>query len=112
MMELLHHITKHLKKQSRMKKYNSDNYDSIMVYLDENRTPLVFEEKIKELMEEGVFDNEDDARRWLRTTPIELELYYHKGCGLFGVESDAVEMSVVYDPYDGKEMEECEEWDN
>lgn len=95
-----------------MKKYNADNYDSILVYLDENRTPLVFEEKIKELMEEGAFDNEDNARKWLRSTPIELELYYHKGSGLYGVESDAIEFGTIYDPYDGTEMEESEEWDN
>ena len=91
-----------------MKKYNADNYDSIRVYLDENRTPLVFEEKVKELMEEGAFDNEDDARSFVRTTPIELELYYHKGYGLYGVECDAVELGDIYDPYDGTKMEECE----
>ena len=95
-----------------MKKYNADNYDSIRVYLDENRTPLVFEEKVKELMEEGAFDNEYDARSFVRTTPIELELYYHKGYGLYGVECDAVECSDIYDPYDGVKMEESEEWGN
>ena len=91
-----------------MKKNNAENYESIRVYLDENRTPLAFNEKLKELMEEGAFDNENDARIYILTNPIELELYYHKGYGLFGVESDAVECSDIYEPYEGKLMGE---WD-
>ena len=92
-----------------MKKNKAENYESIRVYLDENRTPLAFNEKLKELMEEGAFDNENDARYYILTNPIELELYYHKGYGLYGVESDAVEYADVYDPYDGTKMEEWDE---
>ena len=88
-----------------MKKYDADNIDSIDVYLSEERTPIVFERKIKELMEQGAFDKEEDARNWLRNTPITLELYYHIDCGLFGVESEAVECTDIYDPYDGTLME-------
>ena len=65
-----------------MKKNKAENYESILVYLDEKRTPLAFNEKLKELMEEGAFDNEKDARRYNLTNPIEHELYYHKGFGL------------------------------
>lgn len=92
-----------------MKKNKAENYESILVYLDENRTPLAFNEKLKELMEEGAFDNENDARSYILTNPIELELYYHKGYGLYGVESDAVEYADIYDPYDGTKMEEWDE---
>ena len=92
-----------------MKKNNADNYESILVYLDENRTPLAFNEKLKELMECGAFDNEKDARNYILTTPIELELYYHKGYGLYGVEPDAVSYTDIYDPYDGNLMEEVGE---
>ena len=92
-----------------MKKNKAENYESILVYLDENRTPLAFNEKLKELMEEGAFDNENDARSYILTNPIELELYYHKGFGLYGVESDAVEYADIYNPYDGTKMEEWDE---
>lgn len=92
-----------------MKKNNAEKYESILVYLDENRTPLAFNEKLKELMECGAFDNETDARNYILTNPIELELYYHKGFGLYGVESDAIECADIYDPYDGKLMEEIGE---
>ena len=92
-----------------MKKNKAENYEGILVYLDENRTPLAFNEKLKELMEEGLFDNEDEVRNFIRKTPIELELYYHKGYGLYGVESCAVELSDIYDPYDGAKMEECDD---
>ena len=60
-------------------------------------------------MEEGAFDNEEDARNYILTNPIELELYYHKGYGLFGVESDAIECGDIYEPYDGKLMGEWDE---
>ena len=92
-----------------MKKNKAENYEGILVYLDEKRTPLAFNEKLKELMEEGAFDNENDARSYILTNPIELELYYHKGFGLYGVESDAVSYTDIYDPYDGKLMEEIGE---
>ena len=92
-----------------MKKNKAENYEGILVYLDEKRTPLAFNEKLKELMEEGAFDNENDARSYILTNPIELELYYHKGYGLYGVESDAIECSDLYDPYDGTKMEEWDE---
>ena len=92
-----------------MKKNKAENYEGILVYLDEKRTPLAFNEKLKELMEEGAFDNENDARSYILTNPIELELYYHKGYGLFGVEPDAVSYTDIYDPYDGKLMEEIGE---
>lgn len=92
-----------------MKKNKAENYESILVYLDENRTPLAFNEKLKELMEEGAFDNEKDAKFYILTNPIELELYYHKGYGLYGVEPDAVEYADIYNPYDGTKMEEWDE---
>lgn len=92
-----------------MKKHNSNNYDSILVYLSEEHTPIAFENKVKELVEQGAFENEEDAKRWVRSNPIELELYYHIDCGLFGVESEAVECCEIYDPYDGVLMEECED---
>ena len=92
-----------------MKKNKAENYEGILVYLDEKRTPLAFNEKLKELMEEGAFDNENDARSYILTNPIELELYYHKGYGLYGVEYDAIECADVYDPYDGTKMEEWDE---
>ena len=53
-----------------MKKNKAENYESILVYLDENRTPLAFNEKLKELMEEGAFDNENDARTYILTNRI------------------------------------------
>jgi hypothetical protein len=33
------------------------------------------------------FDTQAEAEKWLSETPIELELYYEYGYGLFGVEA-------------------------
>ena len=80
---------------------NSDDYEPLKVLLTEEDTPIAFNAKINELMEQGVFDNEKEAKKWLRNTPIELELYYEKDSGLFAVESEAVESGTIYSPYTG-----------
>lgn len=78
--------------------------ETITVFLSKEKTPVAFENKIKELLLEGAFDSREKAERWLRETPIVLELYYEKGCGLFAVESDALESSGIRSPYSGNEM--------
>ena len=42
-------------------------------------------------MEQGAFDNEEDATKWIESTPIVLEIMYEKDSGLFAVESEAIE---------------------
>lgn len=90
-----------------MKKHNSDQYESIDVWIDEHRHPIAFKNKVEELVEGGM--TEQEAINFVRTTPIELEIYYKKDAGLFGVEAEAVESGTVYDPYSGKEMDEADE---
>ncbi len=86
-----------------------DNYDAIEILLIKERYPIAFENKVQELLEEGVFDTREEAERWVSTTPIECELYYDKGSGLFAVESGAVEShGDIYSPYTG---ELCEPFD-
>lgn len=70
---------------------NEDNYESIMVVLKEDKYPIAHRNKVEELMEQGAFENIEDAKHWVNTTPIELELYYEKDAGLFAVESEAVQ---------------------
>lgn len=73
-------------------KINNENcYESIMVVLHENKYPIAHKNKVDELMEEGAFDDIKTAKEWVNTTPIELELYYEKNAGLFGIESEAID---------------------
>lgn len=66
--------------------------------------PKAYNTKVEELVEEGAFPTETEARSWLRQTPITLELIYEKGHGLFAVESEAVESGGIVSPYTGKEI--------
>lgn len=65
--------------------------ETIEVMLTEERFPKAFNNKLRELMDQKAFDNEDEARAWIRSTPFVLELYYEKDSGLFAVESEALE---------------------
>ena len=84
----------------------ADHYDSILVILDEKKYPIAHQMKLEELMEQGAFDSVEEAKEWINTTPIELELYYEKHSGLFAVESDAIENASesLCSPYSGAEF--------
>lgn len=70
---------------------NEDCYDSIMITLHEDMYPIAHKNKVDELMEQGVFDDREEARKWVNNTPIELEIYYEKDAGLFAVEAEAID---------------------
>ncbi len=76
----------------------------IEVVLTEKKYPIAFRNKLRELMEQGAFKSESDARRWIASAPIVLELYYEPHAGLFAVESDALESSPesIRSPYSGE----------
>ena len=84
-----------------IKMNNADNYESINITLSRENTPIAYQNKLDELMECKAFDTHSEAEEWLSETPIELELYYEKGYGLFGVESEAVENAELQSPYSG-----------
>lgn len=63
---------------------------------------VVYERKKQELVAAGM--TEDEAERWLLTTPITLELFYDFDRGLFGVESEAIECCDIYNPYTGNKI--------
>ena len=90
-------------------KVNSpEQYESFMIILDEKKYPIAHQMKLEELMEQGAFRSEAEAKEWINTTPIELELYYEKHSGLFGVEAEAVENASesLCSPYTKAEFEE------
>lgn len=74
--------------------------DTIEVVLTEKETPILFRKKLEELMEQKAFNSEDEAKKWIESTPIVLCLVYHKHSGMFAVEDEAVDITVS--PYDGK----------
>lgn len=76
----------------------------IDVHLGIVNYPKAYNAKVEELVEEGAFPTETEARSWVRQTPITLELIYEKGHGLFAVESEAIESGGIISPYTGKEI--------
>lgn len=84
-----------------IKMNNADNYESINITLSKENTPIAYQNKLDELMDCKVFDTQAEAEKWLRETPIELELYYEYGYGLFGVEAEAIESTEIQSPYSG-----------
>lgn len=77
----------------------SDNYESIKVTLSKGEYPIAYNNKIEELVEEGLYKTTEDAENDNPTIEIEMEIYYEKHYGLFAVESGAVESGTIYSPY-------------
>ena len=93
-----------------MVKLNSaENYEPINIKVRKDNYPICYNNKIEELVEQGLYPNKEDAEKDNYEFDIECELYYHKHCGLFAVESGAVESGCVYSPYSGEECEEYHE---
>lgn len=79
--------------------------ETISVLLTRKTFPIAFQNKLNELMEQGAFDNEEDAIKWIENNPIVLEIMYEKDNGLFAVESEAIESGLIVSPYSGEEIE-------
>jgi hypothetical protein len=79
--------------------------ENIGVLLTRKTFPIAFQNKLNELMEQGEFDNEEDATKWIESTPIVLEIMYEKDNGLFAVESEAIECDTLVSPYSGERIE-------
>lgn len=71
----------------------------IKVLLTPETYPIAYKNKIDELIEQGAFPTRLEAAKWLENTPIELEIIYEKGHGLFAVESQALESGGLKSPY-------------
>ena len=87
---------------------NADSYEPIQVRLSKKTTPIAFEQKVQELIEECGMTREQ-AEQTVTDTVFELELYYQQGSGLFAVESEAVEAGIIYSPYSGERCSEPQE---
>lgn len=76
----------------------------IKVLLTPGTYPIAYNNKIDELVEQEVFPSRFEAEKWLQTHPIDLEIIYEKGHGLFAVESQALEMGGLTSPYTCSEI--------
>ena len=91
---------------ARIQANSADNYESINVVLTKDRYPIAYRAKMEELVEQGCYETIEDAEIDNPRIDIDLELYYDKHSGLFGVESGAIEYGAesICSPYSGEYM--------
>ena len=85
-----------------MKLHPAGKEEVINLYLDENQHPIAYKAKLDELMNCGM--SEQDARNAI-ADGITMEVYYSPNQGFFLVESEAIESTTIFNPYDGTECE-------
>ena len=85
----------------------AESGDIMEVYLSPEKTPNAFLKKVRCLQSSGFL--KEEAEREARNTPIQLELYYSVGQGLFAVEAEAIGNTPIHNPYDGREIPEIEQ---
>lgn len=92
-----------------LKLNNADNYEPITIILDKKNTPIAYNNKIEELVEQKLYPTIKEAERLNPTIRIDCEIYYHKHYGVFAVEEGACESGTVYSPYSGELLEDADE---
>jgi len=85
-----------------MKLNKATECEVILVRLDEQKHPIAYNRAKKDLIASGL--TEEEADETLRSG-YEMEVFYSEGQGVFLVESEAVESTTIYNPYDGTECE-------
>ena len=81
--------------------------ETIEIVLTEEKFPIAYAAKLKELMEQG--NSEEFARQVISANTFIMEVYYSPNNGLFAVESGALEVpETVCDPYTGMAMEDAD----
>lgn len=86
---------------ARIQANSADNYESINVVLTKDRYPIAYRAKMEELVEQGAYNTIEDAEIDNPRIEIDLELYYDKHSGLFGVECEAISSNAesICSPY-------------
>lgn len=77
--------------------------DVLDVYLSPDEYPETYKKKHTELVQSCGM-TEKEATELLKKNPIQLEFFYSMDQGLFAVESEAVECTSIYNPYNGAEI--------
>ncbi len=92
-----------------LKLNNSDNYEPIEIVLSKEKTPIAYNNKIHELVEQELYPTIEIAERENPTISLECEIYYHKDNGVFAVECGACEAGTVYSPYTSELLLDADE---
>lgn len=81
----------------------TDSYDKpIVVSTSLDVNPIIFQRRVQSLILSGL--SQEEAEHIALTTPVELELFYDIGRGIFAIDAEAVGNTPLYNPYTGKEI--------
>ena len=87
-----------------MKANNPNNYESIIVIINKDEYPIIFNQIVNEQMSLGM--PREEAEKYADGLEIELELYYEKDSGLWGVDAQAVDAHAdLSSPYSKESLE-------
>lgn len=64
--------------------------------------PEIFRRRVRSLMLSGL--PQQEAEKFVASTPQKLELFYDVGLGAFAIDAEAVGNTPLYNPYTGKEI--------
>ena len=82
---------------------SAENAENVFISFDKHTHPIAFRNRVKSLMDSGL--DRADAEK-CASEPIELEIFYDPDCGLFGLETEAVEsITEFFNPYTGESIE-------
>lgn len=66
--------------------------------------PEMFRRRVKCLTLSGL--SQEEAEKFVASTPLQLELFYDVGLGAFAIDAEAVGNTPLYNPYTGDEISE------
>lgn len=98
--------------QEYMAERDCDNSDRLVITDDEGEVfevittptvnPEMFRRRVKCLTLSGL--SQEEAEKFVASTPLQLELFYDVGLGAFAIDAEAVGNTPLYNPYTGEEI--------
>lgn len=98
--------------QEYMAERDCDNSDRLVITDDEGEmfevittptvNPEMFRRRVKCLTLSGL--SQEEAEKFVASTPLQLELFYDVGLGAFAIDAEAVGNTPLYNPYTGEEI--------
>lgn len=95
----INEVVSQLESEKSIKAGDADDYDSMNVMVSSLKHAR--KARYEDLLDQGF--TEEEARVESHKN-IEVEFFYEKGCGLFAVESEAVETNTLISPYSGSDI--------
>ncbi len=95
-----------------MKQHSAQDIESIVISIDPKRFPKFFANKVKDMVDSGLSQEEAEKEAAIFMRAVELEIYFEVGQGAFAVEIEPLDCGArLFSPFSKEELEESEEDD-